>query len=154
MDQRMIRKERRQRAWVRLMVRKRIPAFRSRAHLWALQRWAAFMRWRAARAQAAEVQRLRERVKLQRIDPNAPCPSCGARDGKIVFSQAHGKVLHRCNVDGAIWGEAPIVSWADWKVEIADQQLPEPMQLIEAWQARQRMTAPGITPSSPAKGPM
>lgn len=49
------------------------------------------------------------RVSRVTIDPNAKCPSCGARNGKIVFDPMYNAVRHHCNVDHAEWHERCIV---------------------------------------------
>jgi len=46
-----------------------------------------------------------------RIDPNSPCPSCGAALGIIRCVERGGKILvqHSCGVCGGRWHEEPIV---------------------------------------------
>jgi hypothetical protein len=67
-----------------------------------------------------------------RLDPNAKCPACGHRQGKIRWTPyatwldgAKGAVVHRCDVDGAFWFEKPLVSAEKWAVELPE---PEPEQ--------------------------
>jgi hypothetical protein len=67
---------------------------------------------------------------LARIDPNARCPSCGAREGKLrcVLKRKPGPTAktatnplisaqilcqHTCLVDGARWFDKPIASDVD-----------------------------------------
>lgn len=148
MEQGMSRKHRRQRAWVRVILRWALPRLLTRIHLQALQRRAAIFRWWAARVEARNVRRMKQWVAQQRIDANAPCPACGARDGEIRFTHQYGCIIHRCKVCTALWPEKPIVAWADWKVEIGEDKLPEPLELIEAWQ-KERMKPPGLTVTNP-----
>ena len=63
------------------------------------------------------------RPKLPRIDPNAPCPSCGNRSGSL--SLLHGKdsggdaafVQHTCKVCSATWAEATVVPFKHWQIK-------------------------------------
>ena len=53
------------------------------------------------------------------IDRKAKCPACGiVRKHKIAFSEKHGAIVHNCEQCGALWGQAPMVSWNAWKVNM------------------------------------
>jgi hypothetical protein len=59
------------------------------------------------------------------IDPNAKCPACGARSGKIHWEPnvkfgdgKTGAVVHTCNIDGARWGEKPIITSREWDIPL------------------------------------
>ncbi len=60
---------------------------------------------------------------LPRIDPNAPCPSCGNRNGELrcIRSNEGGKdtafVAHRCKVCSAEWAEPSIVPLEHWELK-------------------------------------
>lgn len=58
----------------------------------------------------------RYRLSRTRRDPNMQCPACGARKGKIVFSQPAKVVLHQCSECSAMWAEAPIFDAEKWIV--------------------------------------
>lgn len=49
---------------------------------------------------------------VRTIDPNAPCPSCGHRDGKIQAVDIKGKpqVQHTCKVCDAKFYEDPVLT--------------------------------------------
>jgi hypothetical protein len=49
--------------------------------------------------------------RLPKIDPNAPCPSCGHTNGRLqaVTTQQGMFVQHTCSVCHAVWNEAPVV---------------------------------------------
>lgn len=52
-----------------------------------------------------------EEPTIPKIDVNAPCPSCGHRDGEISAVSVSGaapQVQHKCKVCGARWFENPI----------------------------------------------
>lgn len=54
-----------------------------------------------------------EEPVIPQIDVNAPCPSCGHRDGQIrAVSIAGGapQVQHTCKVCNAQWFEKPILN--------------------------------------------
>lgn len=66
----------------------------------------------------------RRRIGRAEIDPNAKCPSCGARRGKIRWSAVlvwpdgtNGAVVHDCEICHAVWGEKPIVKASAWQIE-------------------------------------
>ena len=44
-----------------------------------------------------------------RIDPDAKCPACGARQGTLTWRSDVKQVQHRCAVCGALWGEPPLM---------------------------------------------
>lgn len=48
---------------------------------------------------------------IPKIDPNAPCPSCGHRQGMIASVRVNGQMLvrHDCSVCRAQWHESPIL---------------------------------------------
>lgn len=48
---------------------------------------------------------------IPKIDPNAPCPSCGNRQGSIVAVDVNGQKLvrHNCTICKARWHESPVL---------------------------------------------
>lgn len=48
---------------------------------------------------------------IPKIDPNAPCPSCGATDGQITAVNVENRMLvrHQCHVCRATWHEQPVL---------------------------------------------
>jgi len=66
----------------------------------------------------------RWRVSRARINPNAQCPSCGARQGRIHFDASitwldgsKGGVIHTCDIDAAVWAERCIFKADKWRIE-------------------------------------
>lgn len=144
-------KQRRQRAWVRVILRRILPSILQAAELRLFQARAAWKRWQAARLESRNLRRMKAWVAKQRVDPNAPCPACGAREGEIRFAPQYGQIIHRCKVCTALWPEKPIVQWDAWKVEIGeDQMVPEPIAMIEAWKKAQMTPPPVPAPAQPA----
>ena len=152
MEHSISRKQRRQRAWVRIILRKRIPALRAYLYAWGIRRYAKYLAGRNQKREQARVRRIKRAVAKQRIDPNRPCPACGARDGEIRFMPQFGVIIHRCKVCTALSPERPIVVWDDWKVEIDDRQV-EPLQIIEAWQKSRMDAALNQPPSGAVPAP-
>ena len=89
--------------------------------LYWLQKFFAFLRWLFVAPNPRDV---------AHIDPDAKCPACGGKDGKletvIVGPQSSGEknsppakiqVRHTCNICGAIWGEKPILDVDSTKVQ-------------------------------------
>ena len=78
---------------------KQLWLFRSNAlrGVW-LRVASAWARWRASRA-----------ASRARIDPNAKCPACGARNGRIKWLAASALVQHTCLDCAAIWCEPPLM---------------------------------------------
>ena len=66
----------------------------------------------------------RKRHTAPSIDPNAPCPACGNRQGQMKWAydirnpatQRFGMIAHQCKVCGATWCEPPIVRSDGWVV--------------------------------------
>jgi hypothetical protein len=50
-------------------------------------------------------------VVVPKIDPSAPCPSCGNCSGTIAAVQVEGKMMvqHSCKVCAARWFENPVL---------------------------------------------
>ena len=77
-------------------------------------------------------QALRRAIAGARIDPNAPCPCCGAPNGKLRWEpelewppdkegrKARGACLHTCQVCAASWPEKPIVRAEEWQIKAGD----------------------------------
>lgn len=148
----MTRKNRRQQAWLRLMLRHKLPALMARLQVMYLRVRIRAANWNAARLQRAQIRKMKRIVAQQRIDPNAPCPSCGARDGKIAFSPAHGRVLHRCNPCTAVWAESPIVAWENWKVEAGGgDDLPDPIAMLQDFQRSRAQDLSLVKPEAKSK---
>lgn len=59
----------------------------------------------------------------RRINPNAPCPSCRARDGEIFYSSELQRVVHTCHVDQAMWCEMPRIPAKGWDFAGRDLKL-------------------------------
>lgn len=127
----IVRRHNRQRAWLRLLWRKRIPALLAFVQVRYYRVKATYIRRRNERLKAKEIERVRQALAVSVIDPNRQCPACGAKDGRIQFSDTHGKVLHMCNVCKAVCAEPPIFRYADWKVEFVSE-VPESLNIIEA----------------------
>jgi hypothetical protein len=88
----------------------------------AVSAWQWFSGWVRALVMAWRIHRAE-------IDPNAKCPSCGARKGKIRWEPelvwpdgSKGCVLHTCEIDGAVWAEKPIVQAKAWEIQVRHQQ--------------------------------
>jgi len=62
------------------------------------------------------------------VDPNAPCPACGNRQGEVKWvrevewgnGSGRGALIHRCKVCDANWPEKPIISAKNWNFEIPE----------------------------------
>lgn len=94
---------------------------------WIVTLWTAYLIFRD-----------KQRVDKVEVDPNAKCPSCGHRKGKIRWEpeirwkdpetgkERKGLIIHTCEIDGAIWIEKSIVAPEHWRFEIAQE--PEGIQ--------------------------
>lgn len=72
----------------------------------------------------------------RRIDPNAKCPSCGAKDGEIAFNPLLQKVVHTCHVDQAMWAENPRIRAEAWDfvgrdAKFADGKKSDLMEIMD-----------------------
>jgi ribosomal protein S27E len=83
-------------------------------------------RFQAWRRQKQEEQRRRHVHKFSKVDVDAKCPGCGHFSGTIRFSAEQRVVVHRCNICGAEWAEAPIVNADDWAPK------PDQLQALQA----------------------
>lgn len=56
--------------------------------------------------------------KLRVIDPNAPCPGCGNRNGSVEFRPEYKgrEMIHTCKVCSSHWSEPPVITHEEWKV--------------------------------------
>ena len=77
------------------------------------------------------------RIRTARIDPNAPCPACGARDGEIKWEGnvkwldgKKGAVIHTCHVDKARWAERPIVTAEEWDIRMNEVEQGSPAPFL------------------------
>ena len=48
------------------------------------------------------------------VDPDAPCPACGHRNGTLKFLPALRLIVHTCDICGAAWGEKTVVDTSAW----------------------------------------
>jgi hypothetical protein len=91
------------------------------------------------------------RLRHTRIDPNAPCPGCGARNGSIRFDPnivwpdgRKGAEVHTCAVCHAGWAEYTIVRAEAWRIdgymemEEARPDTPPMQRVVTSRQAAER----------------